>query len=199
MVAMGCSIRNKFVCFCLLVCIFAARPIAAEQALWNQFSNGEVVVLMRHAIAPGNGDPAHFSIDDCTSQRNLSDDGREQARTIGVALRTNGITQADVFSSYWCRCLETANLLGFEKPQPLPMLNSFYRDRSTQEVQTEQLRQWVVSRLENSDSDTTFPAVVVTHQVNITAITGVFPASGEMVFVTIEDGEIVVVGTYLHP
>ena len=128
------SIRHQCICFCVLLCVVTGLPAASEQALWNQFANREVVVLMRHAIAPGNGDPSHFSIDDCTSQRNLSDQGRAQAQTIGAAMRTMGVRQADVFSSQWCRCLDTASLLGFDRPQSLPMLNSFYQDRSTQQL-----------------------------------------------------------------
>ena len=85
---------------------------------------------MRHATAPGTGDPAEFQLDDCATQRNLSAVGREQARATGARLRAAGITSAEVYSSQWCRCLETARLLGLGEVLELPALNSFFGERA---------------------------------------------------------------------
>lgn len=146
-----------------------------EQKLLAEFGNGNHVALMRHALAPGIGDPENFRLDDCATQRNLSQTGKDQAVKIGARLKESGIVNADVFTSQWCRCLETAELLGFGPPEPLPALNSFFRDFEKKEVQTEALSSWLQSQsLER-------PLILVTHQVNITAFSGIFPDSGEIV------------------
>ncbi|WP_300497950.1 histidine phosphatase family protein, partial [uncultured Methylophaga sp.] len=77
------------------------------------------VIILRHALAPGVGDPEGFDLEECQTQRVLSSEGRQQAIEIGQKLRESGITEAEVFSSEWCRCLETAELLGFGPPQKL--------------------------------------------------------------------------------
>lgn len=134
-------------------------------------------MLIRHAIAPGTGDPPGFRIADCATQRVLSDAGRAQAHAVGERLRAQGIASARVLSSAWCRCLETAERLGLGAVAIEPVLNSFFADRSTAEVQTAALRallrDWAEPR----------PLVLVSHQVNITALTGIFPASGEALLV----------------
>lgn len=165
-------------------------PSAEETAAWKGLRSGGHVALIRHALAPGTGDPAAFKLGDCSTQRNLSDAGRTQASRIGARFRAEGIETAKVFSSQWCRCLETAELLGLGPVQALPILNSFYERRENQERQTRALEDW----LDGQDLDR--PVVLVTHQVNITALTGVFPSSGEMVVIRrSEDGGVSVVGT----
>lgn len=161
----------------------------ADGDAWSALRAGGHVALVRHALAPGTGDPSGFSIDDCSTQRNLSVEGRDQARRIGDLFRANGIGAAVTASSQWCRCRETANLLGLGPVQDLPAANSFFADRARQTAQTAALRQWLRDRPVN---DVT---VVVTHQVNITALTGVYPASGEIVVVRLSgQGMPVVVG-----
>ncbi len=152
-----------------------AAPDEAE--LWQLLRNGEAVALMRHALAPGTGDPADFTPGVCSTQRNLSDEGRQQASAIGERFRRNGIEQAQVYSSRWCRCLDTAEMLNLGAVQPFNGLNSFFRDRSTEPAQTE-ATQALINRLSVQDEP---PLVLVTHQVNITALTGVFPSSGEII------------------
>lgn len=145
---------------------------------------------MRHAIAPGTGDPPEFMLGDCNTQRNLSSEGREQAMRIGARFRENGIHTARVFSSQWCRCLETARLLELGTVDDLPIINSFFQQYENREPQTEALREWIAVQ------DLDEPLVLVTHQVNITALTGIFPNSGEMVIIRRSSGaEIEVVGT----
>lgn len=118
-----------------------------EEALWTQLREADeetYVVLLRHAIAPGTGDPANFQLDDCSTQRNLSDVGRQQAREIGKAFRDRNIPVTKVLSSQWCRCLETAELMDIAPVEPFSPLNSFFRDRSTAESQTAQVKDYVV-------------------------------------------------------
>lgn len=149
----------------------------AEEALWTALRAGEAVALIRHALAPGTGDPAGFKLEDCATQRNLSEDGRRQARQIGAAFRENGITSAQVRSSRWCRCLETARLLELGPVESLPSLDSFFNQPRRGPAQTAALREFL------SRSHEGLPRVLVTHQVNITGLTGVVPRSGEMIVV----------------
>ena len=135
-----------------------------------------LIVLVRHAEAPGVGDPANFQLRDCATQRNLDANGRQQARRIGGELRLLGIQQAVVYSSQWCRCLETARLLDIGPVQELPALNSFFNRRDEQDAQVASLRKF----LAGLPSDGA-PVVLVTHQVVVTALAGVQPASGESV------------------
>jgi phosphohistidine phosphatase SixA len=147
------------------------------------------VVLLRHAIAPGTGDPASFRLDDCATQRNLSAAGRSQAQQTGAAFRQRDISVVQVLSSQWCRCLETAELMALGPVEPYPPLNSFFRDRSTATQQTNQVQAYVRNQPNRG------VLVMVTHQVNITALTGIVPGSGQAVVVALnEEGELAQVG-----
>jgi phosphohistidine phosphatase SixA len=149
------------------------------------------LAIMRHATAPGTGDPAGFRLDDCRTQRNLSEEGREQAARIGARFRANGIETARVFSSQWCRCLDTARLLGLGPVEELPLLNSFFAESEQRDSQTRSLKKWLADQ-DFGDR----PLVLVTHQVNVTALTGVYPNSGEIVVIARpQNGDIVVAGT----
>jgi len=155
----------------------------SEAELWAALRQGNgYVILFRHALAPGTGDPANFRLDDCSTQRNLSDEGRQQAVRMGEMLREQEIAIAGVLSSQWCRCLETARLMDVGEVEPFPLLNSFFQDRSTAERQTEQLRAFM---LENRE--TAGVTVMVTHQVNITAISDIVPQSGAAVVLRASD------------
>lgn len=173
----------------ILLCLFAT-PAAADEAAWEAFSKPGTSALLRHALAPGTGDPADFTLGDCSTQRNLNDVGRAQAERIGEAVRSRGIEIDRVLTSQWCRCSETAELLGLAEAEPYPALNSFFQDRSTRDAQTAELRDFL-SRLPADEK-----VILVTHQVNITALTGVYPSSGELVILeTAADGEISVRGS----
>jgi len=137
-----------------------------------------IVTLIRHATAPGVGDPVGFTLADCATQRNLSDEGRRQARALGEALRRVGVRDADVRSSAWCRCQETARLLSLGPVRIAPYLNSFFAGRSDKAAATGELRAAVLQKL-----DSRRPTLFITHQVNITALTGIVPAEGEAIFV----------------
>ncbi len=154
----------------------AGSPARASDAAWEALKAGQAILLMRHAIAPGGGDPAGFKLGDCSTQRNLSDEGRAQARKAGAMLREKGILNPQVFSSRWCRTRETAALLGFDAPQELPPLDSFFGKPELGPQRRAAFMEWIVQ-------PSALPRILVTHQVNITAFTGVVPASGEMVIV----------------
>ena len=161
-----------------------------DTELWNSLRSGNSLVLIRHAIAPGTGDPNHFRLGDCSTQRNLSAAGRSQAQAIGRQFRAHGIQQAQVFSSQWCRCMETAELLELGPVTELPELNSFFQQYERRDLQTQHLKKW----LKRATFD--HPLVLVTHQVNITALTDFYPESGEMVIIKRSDsGEILVIGS----
>jgi hypothetical protein len=174
---------------CLLGWSTALHADEAEEALWTALRTGEAVALIRHALAPGTGDPAGFKLEDCATQRNLSEEGRRQARQIGAAFRENGMTSAQVRSSRWCRCLETARLLELGPVEPFPALDSFFNQAGRGPAQTTALREFLSRPHEGP------PRVLVTHQVNITGLTGVVPRSGEMIVVQpTADGDMRVMG-----
>lgn len=167
--------RLASVFFLLLAAGVANGQDATKDQLWAALEAGGNVVLIRHAIAPGGGDPPGFRLEDCSTQRNLSGEGRAQARSTGEAFRSRGIPVDRVLTSQWCRCRETAELLQLAAVEEYPVLNSFFSDRSTAGSQTGALRRFI------GDLKLRGNVLLVTHQVNITELTGVFPASGEMV------------------
>jgi hypothetical protein len=161
-----------------------------EKKLLGDFKAGNHIALIRHALAPGFGDPDNFTLGDCTTQRNLSQAGRDQAVRIGLKFQQAGISEADVYTSQWCRCRQTAELLSLGTPRPLPPLNSFFKNFDRKEQQTEALREWLV------EQPLEIPLILVTHQVNITAFSNVSPASGEIVLMRRnDDGRFQVVGS----
>ncbi len=176
-----------------LTAFVTAVPIStalAQDALWGALTSGNHVALIRHSFAPGYSDPDNFVVNDCTTQRNLDDTGRNQARTIGKLFRANGISSALVHSSQWCRCLETARLLDLGAVNERKSLNSFFKQVDRKKEQTDATRKWI------EKAPLTSPTVLVTHQVNIIALTGVSPSSGEIVFVKRgPDKKLAVVGT----
>ena len=186
--------RRTAIALSLLVwtCFASAASAADGAAPWTVLHSGGHIALMRHALAPGAGDPPDFALEDCSTQRNLSQKGRDQAVRIGAEARANGIVAARVLSSQWCRCLETAELLGLGQVEPLPALNSFFREPQRGTDQTKALESWIAAQSYDQ------PLFLVTHQVNITALTGVYPRSGEILIVAPEaDGGLVLVDRIL--
>jgi len=172
-----------------ILMLLATPTFADDDAVLARLQEPGTVLLLRHALAPGTGDPPGFQIDDCTTQRNLSEAGREQARALGQRLRAAGVLQARVYSSRWCRCLETAELLAIGPVQPEPALDSFFQRRAEGPARTaaaqEKLRALPPGQ----------PIVMVTHQVNISALTGEFTSSGAGVIIRVaSDGEQEIVG-----
>ena len=149
------------------------------------------LALMRHTLAPGFGDPDNFELHNCDTQRNLSTEGIIQAQKIGKLLKSIGIVTASVYSSQWCRCVDTANNLDLGPILILPPLNSFFQNSSNKAKQTDTIRNWINSQ------NLAKPTILVTHQVNITALTGVYPSSGEIVVVKrIRNSGLKLVGTF---
>lgn len=165
-------------------------PDAAEVGLVQRMKAGGHVLMIRHALAPGIGDPMEFKIGDCSTQRNLDARGRAQARAIGEWLRSEGIGRARVYSSQWCRCLETARLIGLGPVAELAPLNSFYERPDDREPNLRDLRDFL------SKQSTEGPLLVlVTHQVIIQALTGRSVASGEGILLALRpDRSLEVVG-----
>lgn len=133
------------------------------------------LIFMRHALAPGFGDPKNFNLNSCKTQRNLNASGRQQAIDTGNHLRREKLKFNAIYSSEWCRCLETAKLLNFNIEKPFTGLNSFYEGHASKK-RTLFLLNKKMSQLDNSTL-----TLMVTHQVVISAATGINTSSGEMV------------------
>ncbi len=158
------------------IVILAASPPAGavdEAELVERMRGGGHVLMIRHALAPGTGDPANFTLGDCATQRTLSDAGRAQARAIGDWLRQRGIRQARLYSSQWCRCLETADLLDLGPVTELPGLNSFYQRPEDRRPNLAALNAFFADQPTDDDL-----IVMVTHFVTIAAVTGSGTRSG---------------------
>jgi len=164
-----------------------ARAQADTGPAWDALRQG-AVLLVRHANAPGVGDPADFKLGDCRTQRNLDQTGRDQARRIGDQFRRRQIAVGAVLASQWCRTKDTAELAFPNRAREDASFNSFFDDSTSQPVQTAAARK-TLNRWKGPGA-----LVVVTHQVNITALTGVVPASGEGVVVRPKADGIEVVG-----
>jgi phosphohistidine phosphatase SixA len=186
--------RHTFALFALLFSISA--PVHAD-AVADALRAGGVAILIRHATAPGTFDPEGFRIGDCATQRNLSAEGREEARRIGARFKSLGLVPGEVLTSQWCRCRDTANL-AFGAARDWPALNSFIGAREKEAAQVAEVSARIALIRPGEK-----PLVLVTHQVMITAISGVFPQSGEAVIVApvVRDGKesIRVIGNILPP
>ena len=159
----------------MLPWLVLARETRAEGDPWAALRMPGHFALIRHAQAPGNFDSPNFRLDDCSTQRNLSAEGRAQATRIGGLFRANGIAAAGVHASQWCRCLDTATLLQLGPVAPQPLLNSFVQDAAQAAQQVPAVKAWLAGlALER-------PTVLVTHQVVITALSDIYPGSGEIV------------------
>ena len=145
-------------------------------ALWAALRSGDHVVLLRHAeTVPGIGDPPGYKLDDCKTQRGLNDAGRAQARAWGKAFARHDIPVGGVFSSVWCRCVDTARI-AFGKVDTWPALNSHFDSPQSAAMHAEQTRGGIPVRMRKGKN-----LVLVTHQVNITAISGQAPTMGEAI------------------
>lgn len=156
----------------LLPAVTLAEADAREAAAWAALREG-AIVLFRHAHAPGVGDPPQFRLGDCSTQRNLDDHGRAQARRLGERLRHESVPVRALWTSQWCRTRDTAELAALGPVREVPAFNSFFGERGDQPAQTAAARALLLDWREHGT------LVVVTHQVNIDALTGLSPASGE--------------------
>jgi len=183
--------------FALLALGLALPAPASANDPWAELREETgLVVLMRHAIAPGGGDPAGFRLGDCSTQRNLSAEGRSQARAIGRGFREQRVPVAGVLSSRWCRARDTARLLGLGDVRPTSALNSVFT--SSQETATRKQAQ--AERIIRGHRNRTGILVWVGHQANIIDLTGIAPMSGGGVVVRASrSGKINVIGQIPPP
>tara|TARA_B100001093_G_scaffold515727_1_gene592744 strand:+ start:808 stop:1365 length:558 start_codon:yes stop_codon:yes gene_type:complete len=168
----------KFIKFFIVIFISLITPIKADlnQNLINKLKDGGKLIFIRHAYAPGNGDPINFNLNDCSTQRNLSDKGRKQAELIGEFFTKNKVEIDNVLSSEWCRCKETAKI-AFENFSTNSFLNSFYSSKYVKN-KDKQIRE-LNGYLKNSGSKQNL--ILVTHYVLISEVLNYGPSSGEIV------------------
>ena len=134
------------------------------------------VIFLRHALAPGNGDPPNFNINDCSTQRNLDQAGIVQSRMIGQSFKKIGIKFSKIYSSFWCRCKDTAMNMEVGEFKTHVGLNSFYEKHADRETTLRKLNN-LIKGFNKLDG----PYLLVTHYVNILAFTGLSTSSGGMV------------------
>ncbi len=179
----------KFLKFFIIIFISLTTPIKADlnKKLMNQLEDGGKLIFIRHAYAPGNGDPNNFNLNDCSTQRNLNSDGRKQAKDIGEFFRENKISIYKVLSSEWCRCKETANI-AFKEFSTNSFLNSFYSSKyaKNRDKQVEALYDYVKKFKSNQN------LIFVTHYVLISEVLNYGPSSGEIV---VSDKNFNILGT----
>jgi len=174
----------------LLAAWLAPALAHADESVWRLLQGGGQVVLIRHALTtPGVGDPDGMTLSDCTTQRNLSDEGRAHARTLADALRTRRVPVGDVLSSPWCRCIETSKLVLGREPVIEPALGNLFGRPERSDAQVAVLRARVSRRPPEGNT------VMFSHGSTILALTGVSPDTSEMVVLTPSgDGRFTVAG-----
>ena len=179
----------KFLRFFVIIFISLTTPIKADlyKNLINQLEDGGKLIFIRHAYAPGNGDPAGFNLNDCSTQRNLSDDGRKQAQRIGEFFTKNKIEIDKVLSSEWCRCKETAKI-AFKNYSTNSFLNSFYSSKFSKNKDKQvKAFNYYVKNLESNKN-----LIFVTHYVFISEVLNYGPSSGEIV---VSDKNLNIIGS----
>ena len=179
----------KFLRSFLVIFISFITPIKADlnKNLINQLEDGGKLIFIRHAYAPGNGDPNNFNLNDCSTQRNLSNIGRKQAQYIGKFFRENKIKIDKVLSSEWCRCKETAKI-AFKNFSTNSFLNSFYSSKfaKNKNKQIDALNDYINKFKSNKN------LVFITHYVLISEVLNYAPSSGEIV---VSDKNFNIIGT----
>jgi phosphohistidine phosphatase SixA len=178
----------------LVATLIPQAATAKDLAIWDtlQGTNPKgYVLLIRHALAPGVGDPANFRLGDCSTQRNLSQEGRQDARDIGNWLQRRDVEIFRVESSRWCRAKETAELLGIGRVNLNRNLDSLFEDSDPiRSIQTTRIRNKIVNHRQTKGL-----LVLVGHFINVSALTGIALESGEGVLVRANaKGEIKVMG-----
>ena len=165
--------KTIFITFIFLTCTVKAD---LNQNLIKELKQGGKLIFIRHAYAPGSGDPNNFNLNDCSTQRNLSDEGRKQAEYIGEFFKNKKIKIDQVLSSEWCRCKETAEI-AFTDFSTNSFLNSFYSNKfaKNKNKQINDLKNYIDKFKSNKN------LVLITHYVLITEVLNYGPSSGEIV------------------
>ena len=167
--------QRTFTCIVLIILFFLNAAYARSELEAIRKSISANVIFLRHALAPGFGDPDNFKNQDCSTQRNLNNKGRLQARLIGHYLKAGKISFSEILTSEWCRCIDTAKELNLGKWETFSGLNSFFEGHEKKDKVMDKLRKKLNS-LSHSDL-----VLLITHQVVILEQTGIAPKSGEMV------------------
>ena len=169
--------KIKKITFFFLFFLFLNEAYASNEII-NSLKDGGKIVFIRHSIAPGNGDPENFILNDCTTQRNLSQKGVDQSKKIGEFFRANKIEIDAVLSSEWCRCKDTA-FHAFENFITFDALNSFYDPKfsKNEKIQIIDLKKLIESWKSNKN------LVLITHYVVISSMLNVGSSSGEIIVV----------------
>jgi len=175
-IALGNLKTRKLLTYIVFMILLLVTEVTARSEIVTvKKSISANIIFLRHALAPGVGDPLAFIKEDCSTQRNLNNEGRLQARLIGDYLRQSNIRFSEILTSEWCRCIDTAKELDVGKWKTFSGLNSFFQGHEKKYLVVNKLRKKIKS-LKSSDF-----VLFVTHQVVITEITGEVPRSGEMV------------------
>ena len=168
----------KFFKIIFITFIFLTCGVKADlnQNLIKEFEQGGKLIFIRHAYAPGSGDPKNFNLNDCSTQRNLNDSGREQSKIIGSLFSTYNIEIEKIYSSEWCRCKETA-AIAFGRFETIKFLNSFYSPEfaKNRKIQITEFQEFI-NNWNKKDN-----LIFVTHYVFISEILNYAPSSGEIV------------------
>ena len=168
----------KLLRFFLIIFISLTSPVKADlnKKLINQLEEGGKLIFIRHAYAPGSGDPDNFNLNDCSTQRNLSKEGKKQAKYIGEFFKNKKIKVDKVLSSEWCRCKETA-VIAFSDYKTESFLNSFFSDKfkKNKDLQIKNLKSYI------DKWDKKKNLILITHYVVILEILDYAPSSGEIV------------------
>ena len=173
------SASRALAALALAVLACGAHAAAADGDAWTVLERGGQVVLMRHALTtPGAGDPPGMRLDDCSTQRNLSDEGRRHARAVGAALRKHKVPVDRVLTSPWCRCIETARLVFGDSGEVSRTLDNLFGRHENEARQVAALRALAVEWRGKGN------LFLVSHGSTILALTGISPDTSEMVIVT---------------
>ena len=174
--------------FIVFLFIVFSTPINSQEELINLIKDGNKLIFIRHAYAPGSGDPINFDLNDCSTQRNLNEEGINQSKKIGKFFSKNKIQIDKVLSSEWCRCKDTAKF-AFNKYTTFNALNSFYDPRfeKNKDKQVIDLKKYILNL--NSKQN----IVLITHFVVISEILNISASSGEII---VSDREFNIIGRY---
>ena len=175
--------------FLIIIFISLTSSIKADfnKNLLNQLEDGEKLIFIRHAYAPGGGDPDNFNLNDCSTQRNLNNEGRKQAKNIGEFFKKNQIQIEKVLSSEWCRCKETAKI-AFKNYSTNSFLNSFYSSKFSKNKDKQvKAFNYYIKNLESEKN-----LIFVTHYVFISEVLNYGPSSGEIV---VSDKNLNIIGS----
>ena len=160
----------------IFICIISSVKADSKYNIISELEKGGKLIFIRHAYAPGGGDPENFDLNNCSTQRNLSKSGRIQSEKIGEFFRKNKVPIGKVYSSEWCRCKETASI-AFKKFETISFLNSFFSKqfKKNKKNQIKDFHKFLDKWDKNQN------LIFITHYVVISEVLNYAPSSGEIV------------------